>query len=394
MSCLLCTALLLIVTPFVVLCDIDKNSSIDFYIVNSSCPQGHICLTLSQFAAKAKSFHGNDVNITLYFLPGHHYLDQKLSLVSVHNFMMTKDVQYGNDTVFVDCYEQGRFAITTTMFVSIADLQFIRCGHILDLLFISYVDQFILKDSIFHQDLKPVKLLTLDTVANASILRSLFSYSHQDVYIVGNMMTLLYSNHSVVNVANSTFGNIRGLDGGVMYIYSSSVTVTYSVFVNNTALRYGGVIAMSNSSFYAFLSRFVNNTAKYSGGVLHSSECSFHISYCHFRGNNAHIGGVLLDVKNSTNNIYFNNEGVYKGVKNVNLSLCQIISGCVFQYNVANAGGIMEITGNAILIKNCTFNRNNGSIYVFNSNITFGSQNTFENCIEPNGKKEFTVCSQ
>ena len=47
------------------------------------------------------------MNITLHFLPGHYYLDQELSLVSVHNFAMTKDVQYGNDTVFVDCYEQG-----------------------------------------------------------------------------------------------------------------------------------------------------------------------------------------------------------------------------------------------------------------------------------------------
>ena len=61
--------MLLTVTPFLVhQCDIDKNSSIDLYIVNSSYLQGRACLTLSQFAAKSRSLHGNDVNIKLHFL--------------------------------------------------------------------------------------------------------------------------------------------------------------------------------------------------------------------------------------------------------------------------------------------------------------------------------------
>ena len=65
------------------------------------------------------------------------------------------------------------------------------------------------------------------------------------------------------------------------------------------------------------------------------------------------------------------------------------ISDCVFQFNVADAGGIVEIIGSAVVIKNCKFDRNIGSFYTFNSNITFGDRNIFENCIEPHSTKTF-----
>ena len=66
-----------------------------------------------------------------------------------------------------------------------------------------------------------------------------------------------------------------------------------------------------------------------------------------------------------------------------------IISDCIFQFNIADAGGIMEIIGSTVIIKNCKFNRNIGSLYAFNSNITLGDQNIFEECIEPHSTKTF-----
>ena len=83
--------------------------------------------------------------------------------------------------------------------------------------------------------------------------------------------------------------------------------------------------------------------------------------------------------KNSTINRYapvlFDSEGATNGPGVICILLSSLIqtitvlSNCAFQYNinVAKAGGIMEIIGIAILVNNCTFNRNNGSIYVFNS---------------------------
>lgn len=111
--------MLLRVTPFLVLCDTDgvKSSNTSYYIVplsNSSCPQEGDCLTLLQFAAKSKIYYGNDTNVTLYFLPGHHYLNRELSLMGVHNFTMTKDMSfdYNNKTVFVECRRQhGSFVL-------------------------------------------------------------------------------------------------------------------------------------------------------------------------------------------------------------------------------------------------------------------------------------------
>lgn len=408
---------LLTVTSLLVVCDIDviKSSSKDFYIMpssNSSCPQGQSCLTLLQFAAISRRFHGNDTNVTLYFLPGHHYFNQKLLLIGVNNFTMTKDVQHGNDIVLVDCLRQhGKFEISKTMFVLIKDLQFTACGPNT----IASVNRFILKDSTFWIRPWADKQLILNGVANASILRS---------YFIGRgYSTVLYSFKSVVNITNSTYSNYgRASNGAVMDLSSSILIVTNSIFVNNSASN-GGVITMSRSSFHVYHSLFVNNTAAaFGGGVLHSSNSSFQIIDCYFHGNYAQFSGGVIDATNSafiiidsyfrrsyaqysggvvdaknctftiTKTIFFNNGGVFGGVIHLESILNHtyaIISDCVFQYNLADAGGIVETTGSNILIENCKFDRNIGSIYTFNSNITFGGQNVIENSIEPHSTKTF-----
>ena len=95
---------------------------------NVLCHQEESCLTLSQFAANSSSYHGNETNISLHFLPGNHSLDRELSLTYVDSFSMTKDAQ-DNKTLFVECTSQsGRLDINEIIFASIKDLHFIGCG--------------------------------------------------------------------------------------------------------------------------------------------------------------------------------------------------------------------------------------------------------------------------
>lgn len=181
-----------------------------------------------------------------------------------------------------------------------------------------------------------------------------------------------------------------------MDISLSKLIVTYSIFVNNQVFSNGGVITMIKSLFQVYRSLFVNNTAAYAGGVLHSTYSSFNIIDCYFRANYAQYSGGVVDAKTSTfiitKTFFFNNGGVFGGVMCLDSLLHHtftIISDCIFLFNVADAGGIMEIIGSTVIIKNCKFNHNIGSLYAFNSNITLGDQNIFEECIEPHSTKTF-----
>lgn len=93
-----------------------------------------------------------------------------------------------------------------------------------------------------------------------------------------------------------------------------------------------------------------------------------------------------------TKNMFFNIRGVFGGVIYLVSSFHQIftiLSDCVFQYNTADSGGIMETAESSIL--HCTFNLNIGSIYAINSDITFDGQNSFENYIEPHSTLGLSV---
>ena len=106
-------------------------SHIDYYITPSSndsiCPQ-QPCLSLSQLTADSSCYLGNETNISLFFLPGNHSLNEELSLSHADNFSMTKDIG-GNGTVFVECVRQsGKFNFSEMTIVTIKDLHFIGCG--------------------------------------------------------------------------------------------------------------------------------------------------------------------------------------------------------------------------------------------------------------------------
>ena len=194
---------------------------------------------------------------------------------------------------------------------------------------------------------------------------------------------------SSFNITNSTFTNnsVAG-NGGVMVTYDLSFNITSSTFTNNSAAGFGGVMFTYNSSFNITSSTFTNNSAADGGGVIMFMDFDWsliNINSCTFTKNSAaDSGGVLLLFYSLSFNIIsstFNNNSAAGsgGVAYVETSSFNII-GSSFYTNKANSyGGIIYTTESSTHITNGTFDYNTGSLYIFNSNLTFSGYTRLEN---------------
>ena len=164
-------------------------------------------------------------------------------------------------------------------------------------------------------------------------------------------------------------GGVMETIGGVMVIYGlrgdTSFTISNSTFSNNRADNFGGVmVIVGGFSFTISNSTFSNNTAEKFGGVMFTKgDSSFTISTSVFVNNKATIIGGVFWCSDGTLNI-----------DNSNFSLNAVSS---------QGGGLIYILKCSTHITNSRFDENNGSLYTFNSNLTFSGHLTFENSMEP-----------
>ena len=223
---------------------------------------------------------------------------------------------------------------------------------------------------------------------------------------------VMFISDSSFNITGSTFtNNSAAYRGGIMKIltsYDFSFNITSSTFTNNSAAVCGGVMdimTISDLSFIITSSTFTNNSAGYGGGVMCASRLAydlslfFNITNSSFTNNSAgNYGGVMLTSGsrsdsvsvskfNITCSIFTNNSAGYGGgVAYITTSSLNIL-GSSFYANKANSyGGILVTIESSTHIANGTFNYNSGSLYIFNSNLTFSGYTRLENCIEQSNK--------
>ena len=221
---------------------------------------------------------------------------------------------------------------------------------------------------------------------------------------------------SSFTISTSTFSNNRAdRDSGVLETYGdSSFTISNSTFSNNTAERFGGVMTISgDSSFTISTSTFSSNTVSVGGVMVTFGDTSFAISNSTFSSNTVSVGGVMItfgDTSFAISNSTFSNNTADVGGVMITLGDSSF-STSVFVNNKANtsggvfwcSGGTLNIDnsnfslnavsnqrGGVIFIRQCSthvtnsrFNENIGSLYTFNSNLTFSGHLTFENSMEP-----------
>ena len=103
-----------------------------------SCPGQ--CLTLSQFVANTS--HLLDLNITLLFLPGTHYLNSTvLNISNLDYFAMQSE----NSTAHIVCEDYSSIYFSHSHYIEITNLEFIGCGDNQ----VVCVVEFIVQDAMF-----------------------------------------------------------------------------------------------------------------------------------------------------------------------------------------------------------------------------------------------------
>ena len=255
----------------------------------------------------------------------------------------------------------------------------------------------------------------METYGDSSFTISTGTFSNNTAEYGGGGVMYTFDNSSFT-ISDSTFSNNTAVSGGVMETYGdSSFTISTGTFSNNTAVSGGVMATFDNSSFTISDSTFSNNTAVYGGVMATYGDSSFTISTSTFTNNRADDGGVIYTVGDSSFTIststFTNNTAVYGGVMVTFFRSSFTISTSVFVNNKATiyggvfwcSGGTLNVNnsnfslnavssqgGGLIFILQCstritngTFDENNGSLYTFNSNLTFSGHLTFENSMEP-----------
>ena len=174
---------------------------------------------------------------------------------------------------------------------------------------------------------------------------------------------VIFTGNSSFNISNSTFTNNAAYDGGVMITTDSSFITTSNSFTNNSADAHSGVIGSIYSLFDITNSNFTDNIAAY-GGVMITGNSSFNITSSTFTGNSATVCGVIF----------------------VGTSSLNIVGSSFYANRVNTTEGIMLTVDCSTHITDSTFNHNLGSLYVYNSNLTFSGYTSFENGAEPSNK--------
>ena len=196
---------------------------------------------------------------------------------------------------------------------------------------------------------------------------------------------------SLFDISNSSFFSNRALIGGVMHtVDSSSFDISNSSFIWNSAIS-GGVMSTDGSSSFNISSTSFTNNIAYSGGIMIlRRDTLFDIRTSTLKNNSAHYGGVVYIHSYASFSIItcilVNNRATVSGgiiwcsehgtlkVDNSNFSLNAVLN---------QGGGVIFILQCSAHITNSTFDQNNGSLYTFDSNLTFSGYLKFEHTSVP-----------
>ena len=265
------------------------DSSKIHYIIPSQttqCP-GESCLTLATLAANSSGYF--DQNTTMIFLEGNHTIDSEL-IVSKMNGSLTLTNNSGR-TVIV-CSDGASLNFSDIIHLQIIEINFIWCHVKVD------VSEFILVDSMFYGGL------------NSSALH----LYHSNASIIGSSF--------VFNTAGTYQTHV-----GILELYSSNIRTPFSQLhpsIQSTSARVGGALVITSSTVNISSTYFVNNSAKMGGAIYSQMESNINIINCTFVNNSAtgcgddgcHGGALFIDrgcTVTAHNSTFINNSARYGG---------------------------------------------------------------------------------
>ena len=216
------------------------------------------------------------------------------------------------------------------------------------------------------------------------------------------------------SASNNYTNNSAVYHGGAIYVHAGNVYSTSDNYINNHADLYGGAIYVLDSNVNSTSNMYINNSADSDGAAIHveSKSGNIYSTSDHYINNSAVRDGGAIGVYSggtlySTSNVYLTNRANGNGgAILINSDSDSKINGDNFEQNSAVEGAAIHKTAGALEIvqSNITgnfasgkgtvytnsgslsffarvnFMDNQGSLYVFNSQIEFNtSVVVFEN---------------
>lgn len=231
--------------------------------------------------------------------------------------------------------------------------------------------------------------ITVGNFSNNGALRGgVISFGYNtSVSIVGSTFTnnsacigaVIAARESSFDITDSTFTNNKATcHGGVMDVTLVSLVIVSCTFISNIGLD-GGVMETLDSSLSITNSNFLNNSANHNGGVMYVTSSSLSTSIVHnifnntFAENWALHGGVIVAVNSLINilvsNIFDNNFASFGGVMEISDSLVIVIDG-TFNSNTAYYGGVVyALPGSSFNITHCKFTKNGVNLFFGRSGV-------------------------
>ena len=192
--------------------------------------------------------------------------------------------------------------------------------------------------------------------------------------------------------------NSADIDGGAIYSYIGNITSTNDHYINNSADWYGGSIYVYSGNISSTNDQYINNSAHRSGAISVTFG-NINSTYDQYINNSADHGGAISVYSGnitSTNDHYINNSAD-RGGAIYDLGDHTKLSGANFEHNSAGEGAVIYKNGGALEIgqSNITDNfasskntvymnsgtlslsggvnimNNQGSLYVFNTQVEF-----------------------
>ena len=222
------------------------------------------------------------------------------------------------------------------------------------------------------------------TRSGCSIVIIDVQYAQHNIAYIGNGAIFAFHQSVTVTIIggqyiNNTADQVHTNAAGVISVDASNISITNSVFINNSGgVVYGndviiqvtnshfemnsgleGVMSLSNATATLSDNQFINNDAC-SGGAFGVDTTTLNIYQCSFIGNTATVGAVAL-ISQSTLNAH-----------NITVS-----------NNVGNEGIMTIDKSDVTFTHEATFTGNSGSLLAHDSNITFKGVTTFASGEQP-----------
>lgn len=262
------------------------------------------CLPVSEFADLINNWTLRS-NFTVIFLPGKHYHTVNLSVSNFTHYSMISE----RVTAQIVCKGYSSIHFSHSQHVSISNLNFSGCGGNQ----VEYVDEFIIKDSVFSGQIKFESTMSSGTTSTfeifataALIINSAFSNYNGRRYFYGRngfagSLRGITAVDCEININQSTFTNNEAEHGGAIFAQNkSTILIHNSAFTTNYAGD-GGAIFSSGSNITVVESELDMNRAE-NGMVLYSLESTVTIKSCKFAGNagSSFFGdGVLYSLRST-----------------------------------------------------------------------------------------------